>query len=201
MIECNKSVYLANKSIDMIDAVNKGYTDGYNNAIDDFERIMCEELKDYIDNKDYMCVGLSLHKFTRDLAEQLKAGERMNKAFENILERLQEHAKMYQESIERQHSIDYRWIEEEGLQATEEAIDIINQVEAEYNNGWIPCSERLPDDDDICIVTVEYPNNETVVQYGWFDKKGVCWYVGMQEFRTSNVLAWMPLPQPYKESE
>ena len=36
MTKCNKSVYLANKSIDMIDAVNKGYTDGYNKAIDDF---------------------------------------------------------------------------------------------------------------------------------------------------------------------
>ena len=35
MTECNKSVYLANKSIDMIDAVNKGYTDGYNKALDD----------------------------------------------------------------------------------------------------------------------------------------------------------------------
>ena len=35
MTECNKSVYLANKSIDMIDAVNKGYADGYNKAIDD----------------------------------------------------------------------------------------------------------------------------------------------------------------------
>ena len=46
----------------------------YNKAIDDFERIMCEELKDYIDHKDYMCVGLSLHKFTRDLAEKLKVG-------------------------------------------------------------------------------------------------------------------------------
>ena len=34
--KCNKSVYLVNKSIDMIDAVNKGYADGYNKAIDDF---------------------------------------------------------------------------------------------------------------------------------------------------------------------
>lgn len=32
----NKSVYLANKSIDMVDAVNKGYADGYNKAVDDF---------------------------------------------------------------------------------------------------------------------------------------------------------------------
>lgn len=36
MTECNKSVYLASKSIDVIDAVNKGYADGYNKAIDDF---------------------------------------------------------------------------------------------------------------------------------------------------------------------
>ena len=34
--KCNKSVYLASKSIDKIDAVNKGYADGYNKAIDDF---------------------------------------------------------------------------------------------------------------------------------------------------------------------
>ncbi len=53
---------------------NNGYNAGYKKAIDDFERIMCEELKDYIDHKDYMCVGFSLHKFTRDLAKQLKAG-------------------------------------------------------------------------------------------------------------------------------
>ena len=32
----NKSVYLASKSVDKIDAVNKGYADGYNKAIDDF---------------------------------------------------------------------------------------------------------------------------------------------------------------------
>ena len=63
-IECYNEEYTMRKS-------NKQY----NKAIDDFERIMCEELKDYIDHKDYMCVGLNLHKFTRDLAEQLKVGE------------------------------------------------------------------------------------------------------------------------------
>lgn len=57
--------------------------------------------------------------------------------FEKIRERLQKQAERYQESIERQHCIDARWIEEEGLQATEEAIDIINQVEAEYNNDMV----------------------------------------------------------------
>ena len=79
-----------------------------------------------------------------------------------------------------------------------ECFEIVKEVAEEYNGGWIPCSERLPNDDSICIVTVEYPNNETVVDYGWFDRKSVCWFVGTQEFRTSNILAWQPLPEPLK---
>lgn len=43
--KCNKSVYLANKSIDMIDAVNKGYAYGYNNAIDDAIKIVKENYR------------------------------------------------------------------------------------------------------------------------------------------------------------
>ena len=84
------------------------------------------------------------------------------------------------------------------------ANEIAEQLKAggeEYKGGWIPCNERLPEDDSICIVTVEYPNNKTMVDYGWFDRKGVCWFVGMQEFRTSNILAWKPLPEPFKERD
>ena len=101
----------------------------------------------------------------------------MNKAFEKIIERIDKEIPVY----------------------TGKANQIVQKVAEEYNGGWIPCSERLPDDDSICIVTVEYPNKETVVDYGWFDKKGICWFVGMQEFRTSNVLAWQPLSEQYKE--
>ena len=48
MTECNKSVYLANKSIDMIDAVTKGYTDGYNNAIDDAKSVILQTIDNEI---------------------------------------------------------------------------------------------------------------------------------------------------------
>ena len=48
MTECNKSVYLANKSIDMIDAVNKGYTDGYNKALDDAKSVILQTLDNEI---------------------------------------------------------------------------------------------------------------------------------------------------------
>ena len=82
-----------------------------------------------------------------------------------------------------------------------DVIEIVKEAAEEYNGGWIPCSKKLPEDDSICIVTVEYQNNETVVDYGWFDRKSVCWFVGMQEFRTSNILAWQPLPEPFKERD
>ena len=116
----------------------------------------------------------------------------MNKAFEKILERLEE--------------VENRLLNESGdigctlgiTNMSEYSKQIVQEVAEEYNNGWIPCSERLPEDDYICIVTVEYPNNKTMVDYGWFDRKSVCWFVGMQEFRTSNILAWQPLPESYK---
>ena len=129
----------------------------------------------------------------------------MNKAFDKILERLQEQAKIYQESIERQHSIDYRWIEEEGLQATEEAIDIINQVEDEYNNGWIPCSERLPDDLIDVLVWFEYYRFGNY--NGLYQTIGISYtnngewsrlVNGTSGWKELRIIAWQPLPQPPK---
>ena len=113
----------------------------------------------------------------------------MNKAFEKILERLEKERRILLENnIKQAIALNF-------------AKGIVQEVAAEYKGGWIPCSERLPEDDSICIVTVEYPNNETVVDYGWFDRKSVCWFVGTQEFRTSNILAWQPLPEPFKECD
>ena len=126
----------------------------------------------------------------------------MNKAFEKILERLDAKKQYFQKFYEA----DGKTEEDECInKATQLAFDdaknIVQEVAEEYKGGWIPCSERLPEDDSICIVTVEYPNNETVVDYGWFDRKSVCWFVGMQEFRTSNILAWQPLPEPFKDRD
>ena len=110
----------------------------------------------------------------------------MNKAFEKILERLEKERRILLENnIQQAIALNF-------------AKGIVQEVAEEYNVGWIACSDRLPEDDSICIVTVEYPNNETVVDYGWFDRKSVCWFVGTQEFRTSNILAWQPLPEPFK---
>ena len=117
----------------------------------------------------------------------------MNKAFEKILERLEE--------LQNYACFPTEWVNEEQSKIhsyyANKLIEILKLTE-QYNNGWIACSDRLPEDDSICIVTVEYPNNKTMVDYGWFDRKSCCWFVGMQEFRTSNILAWQPLPKPYQ---
>ena len=39
---------------------------------------------------------------------------------------------------------------------TNEAIEIVKQEAERYNNGWIPCSEKLPDVRQDVLVTVKY---------------------------------------------
>ena len=68
MTECNKSVYLANKSIDMIDAVNKGYEYGYNKAIDDFVRFA--NTMPTVESED----GTIRPMWLEEIAKQLKVG-------------------------------------------------------------------------------------------------------------------------------
>ena len=81
--KCNKSVYLANKSIDMIDAVNKGYAEGYNKASDDFAyklNAKCDGMikEKWNSNVSPISWAEAYADFKDDIdeiAEQLKAGE------------------------------------------------------------------------------------------------------------------------------
>lgn len=79
-----------------------------------------------------------------------------------------------------------------GMQeAYEEAIEIVNKVVEEYNDGWIPCSERLPETYDNLIIC----QRDGYVNVGWYS---------LNEFKDLNsvpykdVIAWQPLPEPYK---
>ena len=59
---------------------------------------------------------------------------------------------------------------------------------------WIPCSERLPEDDRSNVVTLA--NGKAEVGYY---SNGDWWCVG-DKFTLENptVIAWMPLPEPYE---
>ena len=74
----------------------------------------------------------------------------------------------------------------------ENAIDIVNQANEEYNNGWIPCGERLPEEDGWYYTTE---------RCGSAVESGMCKFVnGEWEHIASCIktIAWRERPEPYK---
>ncbi len=71
----------------------------------------------------------------------------------------------------------------------EEPCDGCTGTESKYepDNGWIPVSERLPNDGDRVIVQM-LNGHICIIEFS-------AWGV------TNHLVAWMPLPEPYKEEE
>ena len=67
---------------------------------------------------------------------------------------------------------------------------------------WIPCSERLPEDESYILVSFENSTMPDIARYEENDEGGT-FYPGDDEKSYSSygffVNAWMPLPKPYKE--
>ncbi len=84
--------------------------------------------------------------------------------------------------------------------------EIIEFVKERMNNEWIPCKDRLPESYGKYIVTRDDPVFGIYVRmlnYGEADfaKKNPCWFYYDSEYgdvTVDNVIAWMPLPEPYK---
>lgn len=69
-----------------------------------------------------------------------------------------------------------------------------NTDDPDTNVGeWIPCSERLPDKEGAYLFTCKTISGIKYVRPGVLYSNG--------KFGSDNVIAWMPLPEPYKESE
>lgn len=76
---------------------------------------------------------------------------------------------------------------------------------------WIPVSERLPEVDGRYLTTVKgyncnkirsFTNNLYVIDKYEFSGRKAGWYFYDSEYgyiEETDVIAWMPLPEPYKE--
>ena len=139
----------------------------------------------------------------------------MKELVEKILERLDAKKQYFQKFYEA----DGKTEEDECInKATQLAFDdaknIVQEVAEEYNDGWIPCSEMLPEEsgyylvtyhdwsdgnflpkyDDTYVRRLHYQISEHFV--GWNYPKNV-------DDRAENdchkeVIAWQPLPEPYQ---
>lgn len=87
------------------------------------------------------------------------------------------------------------WFDDDDVGAFRMAIDALHREEAEEKGyaEWIPCSERLPSEIGWYLITVQGVNRFVDMDY----------YYGNSEWdkvsSKQEVIAWMPLPKPYRE--
>lgn len=84
-----------------------------------------------------------------------------------------------------------------------ELIDELQEAieQDEKENGWIPVSERLPEECENVLTSVKFTG--CLGRYGTFKKIGHIDYYGnwRGDCIGGEVIAWMPLPEPYKEDK
>ena len=94
------------------------------------------------------------------------------------------------------------------IELSESVIDaiadaIVKKMQGSKTGQWIPVSERLPEKPYACIVTIMDTNPMTLNEFeniypdfvGWDGEK---WNDANGDLIPFEVIAWMPLPQPYK---
>ena len=124
----------------------------------------------------------------------LKA-EQLKRLDEYLEEKVKEVLKKYIEA-------DNQILEERDAFVTyPELIDELQEAieQDEKENGWIPVSERLPKKCEDVLTSVKFTG--CLGRYGTFKKIGHIDYYGKWSGDCSGgeVIAWMPLPEPYKE--
>ena len=71
------------------------------------------------------------------------------------------------------------------------SVGIVNQLAEEYNNGWIPCSERIPVCAGKYLVTTDGTFGIDVIDIALFESYE--WH------KSADIIAWQSLPNPYKK--
>lgn len=122
----------------------------------------------------------------------------MNKAFESILEFIDEQIKI-EESIAKSENEGHPITHQYGANCMNVIKKFVQEVAEEYNGGWIACSDRLPEENQEVILQ-DFYGNITIEKMKINDgAKGFSdgdWWSS-----ANNYVAWQPLPEPYKERD
>ena len=118
----------------------------------------------------------------------------MQEVFEKIIEKLEE--------LQNYACFPTEWVNEEQSKIhsyyANKLTEILKLAE-QYNNGWIPCSERLPEDKQTCLVTARiYFTPDHVDEIDNYIGVGIDTYSKQFGWLGTETIAWKPLPAPYQ---
>lgn len=105
---------------------------------------------------------------------------------EKILEEIEDHAIEFESFGMCDDYVSVGWAKEIIRSHMDEVPD--------NNAGWIPVSERLPEDERMVLVTCQTKKRIRSTNRAYYD--GKFWHGSGS---MSGVTAWQPLPEPYKE--
>lgn len=149
----------------------------------------------------------------------------MNKAFELILDRLEERTdflsdctKYGNKDAEQQEKSYSTMMLYEVADLVEDLKTIVQEVAEEYNNDWIPCSERLPYEHETMFAKLKGTDKfdsampekisddvNVTVEFEDGTRKTKTMHTIDGKWKTDinivkfNVIAWQPLPKPYQQ--
>lgn len=98
--------------------------------------------------------------------------------------------------IETIRFLQNHFLSNHGVFTDSELEDIETVIKKLKQTRWIPCSERLPEKNGNYLVTVESNDGTASIKFQTVDHYGPDW---LHEEKTRKVIAWMPLPEDYKE--
>ena len=131
----------------------------------------------------------------------------MQEVLLRIIEKLEERKQSHERMIayeSKNGTVTEEFQARKAVEVVEDAIEIVKQEAEKYNNGWIPCSERLPEEMELVLIYAESTARggsiRVVAQLynGFWFAQTSSETLGLTGIGQYNVIAWQQLPHPYQ---